>query len=356
MGGHSYTVTATGGGSGNPVTFSSGTPGVCTVTGSTVTFHHAGTCTVDADQTGDADYQAAPTAGQSFTIGRGTQSITFTSAAPTNAVVGGHSYTVTATGGASGNPVTFSSGTPSVCTVTGATVTFQHAGTCTVDADQTGDADYQAAPTAGQSFAVGKDTQSITFTSTAPTNAVVGGHSYTVTATGGGSGNPVTFSSGTPGVCTVTGSTVTFQHAGTCTIDADQAGDADHLAAATATQSFAVNDDVDLSVSAKVLPPNDGNMQDIAVTVDGLQPGGTALLTATGPDDLHVIHGANCPCTVSATPQTFTFGFNLSKSPDAVVTFRVSTKDSPDPDPSNDVAVVTFPVPSQGSMTKRTQG
>ncbi len=158
MGGHGYTVTATGGASGNPVTFSSGTPGVCTVTGSTVTLDHAGTCTVDADQAGDADYQAAPTAGQSFAVGKDPQSITFTSTAPADARVGGPAYTVTATGGGSGNPVTFSSGTPGVCTVTGATVTLDHAGTCTIDADQAGDADYQAAPTAGQSFAVGKDT------------------------------------------------------------------------------------------------------------------------------------------------------------------------------------------------------
>ena len=35
---------------------------------------------------------------------------------------------------------------------------------------------------------------------------------------------------------------------------------------------------------------------------------------------------------------------------------KLSDDGKADSDPSNDVAVVTFPVPSQGSMTKRTQG
>ena len=59
-------------------------------------------------------------------------------------------------------------------------------------------------------------------------------------ATGGGSGNPVTFSSATSGVCTVSRSTVSFVGTGTCTLDANQAGNADYTAAPTATQSFAV--------------------------------------------------------------------------------------------------------------------
>src|ERR1700722_12481201 len=82
--------------------------------------------------------------------------------------------------------------------------------------------------------------QAIAFTSRAPTTAVVGGPSYVVAATGGASGNPVTFSSATSGVCTVSGSTVSFVGAGMCTLDANQAGNSDYAPAPTATQSFAV--------------------------------------------------------------------------------------------------------------------
>jgi hypothetical protein len=84
-----------------------------------------------------------------------------------------------------------------------------------------------------------KSTQAISFTSTAPGSATVGGSTYTVAATAS-SGLPVSFSSGTPSVCAVTGSVVSFMAAGTCTIDADQAGNAEFVAAPQMQQSFAV--------------------------------------------------------------------------------------------------------------------
>ena len=90
------------------------------------------------------------------------------------------------------------------------------------------------------SYTVRQGQQIIAFTSRAPTNALVGGTVYTVAATGGGSGNPVTFSSAHSGVCTLSGATVKFVGVGTCTIDAHQAGNSNYSAATTATQSFAV--------------------------------------------------------------------------------------------------------------------
>jgi aspartate 1-decarboxylase len=239
--GGSYTVTATGGASGNPVTFSSATTGVCTVAGATVTFVHAGTCTIDADQAGSTYYSAAPQAHQTFTVAKAPQAVTFTSTAPAAAVVGGPGYTPTATGGASGNPVTLTvdASTSATCSISGGVVTYQHAGSCTIDADQAGAMDYLAANQVQQSYAVGKGAQAISFTSTAPSNAKVG-DTYSVTATGGASGNPVVLSSGSPAVCTVSGSTVSFVGAGTCAIDADQAGTADYLAATQVQQSVTV--------------------------------------------------------------------------------------------------------------------
>ena len=80
----------------------------------------------------------------------------------------------------------------------------------------------------------------------APT-VVVGG-TGTVSATGGLSGNPVTFTGATPTVCSITGSTVTGIAAGTCTIAADQAGSTAYSAATQATQSFSVVPGVTLNV------------------------------------------------------------------------------------------------------------
>jgi hypothetical protein len=57
--------------SGLAVTLTSATPSVCTVAGSIATLLAAGTCTIDADQAGDADFNAAPQVPQSFTVSAG---------------------------------------------------------------------------------------------------------------------------------------------------------------------------------------------------------------------------------------------------------------------------------------------
>jgi uncharacterized protein YkwD len=54
--------------SGQPVTYTSATPDVCTVSGGAVHAKAAGTCTINADQPGNGTYSAAPTVTRSFTI------------------------------------------------------------------------------------------------------------------------------------------------------------------------------------------------------------------------------------------------------------------------------------------------
>ena len=74
MSGQSATLTATGGGSGNPVVFSvdaSSGAGVCSVSGtngSTVNYLAAGTCVIDANQAAGNGYAAAPEVQQSITV------------------------------------------------------------------------------------------------------------------------------------------------------------------------------------------------------------------------------------------------------------------------------------------------
>ena len=284
--GSTYTATATGGASGNPVTFASRSPGVCTVAGSTVTFRHAGTCVITADQAGNDDYDAAPTRSQSVVVAKVAQSITFTSKPPASPTFG-DTYVVSATGGDSGNPIRFAVGsatTNGACTVVGSTVTFRHAGTCSITADQAGNDDYLVAPTQTQSVAVAKASQAVTITSKAPAAAVVGG-TYALAATSG-SGEPVTFSvapATSNGACTVSGSTVSLRHVGTCVIAANQAGNADYLPAPTVTQSFSVNQ-AEQSITFTSTPPSPG------------RAGTTYTATATSTSGL--------PVTFSADPAT----------------------------------------------------
>jgi hypothetical protein len=70
-----------------------------------------------------------------------------------------------------------------------------------------------------------KQAQSITL-GTPPPAKLVPGHTATVSATGGASGNPVVFSSLRPQFCSVTGTTVKALGEGLCVIGVDQAGNA----------------------------------------------------------------------------------------------------------------------------------
>lgn len=151
------TLSATGGGSGNAVTFDSTTPTICTVSGTTLTIVAIGTCTVTADQAGTATYGVAPQVSKDITVNKPAQTITGFSPA-SSATYGDSPITLSATGGASGNTVTFASTTPSVCTVSGSTLTIVGAGTCTVTADQAGDTTYSAATQVSKNITVGKKT------------------------------------------------------------------------------------------------------------------------------------------------------------------------------------------------------
>ena len=185
---------------------------------------------------------------QSFTLTVAilTQTISFT--APATGIVG-TSATLTATGGASGNPVVFSidaSSTPGACNVTGSngsTLNYTGVGSCVVNANQAGNANYSPAPQVQGTVAVSLLPQAITFT--APASGTIG-TSATLTATGGASGNPVVFSidaSSTTGTCNVSGangSTLNFTGAGTCVVNANQAGNASYSAAPQVQRSVSV--------------------------------------------------------------------------------------------------------------------
>lgn len=235
-----FTINATAS-SGLPVTFSSQTPGVCTVTSAapaTVTLIMTGTCTIRATQAGDAFYNAV-TLDRSFTVNDPSkldQTITF--AALPNRTFGDAPFTVTASA-SSGLPVTIASQTPTVCTIEGNTVTLLSTGTCTLRATCLGDATYNEAPFVERSFVVLKASQTISFGALA--NKVVGDAPFAVSASAS-SGLPVVLRSLTPGVCNLSGNMVTLVGAGTCSIEASQPGDGNYLAATPVMQSFTVTD------------------------------------------------------------------------------------------------------------------
>ncbi len=258
--------------SGLPVTITvdSSSSSVCSISSSgVVTAQTTGTCTLDANQAGNADYLAAAQFQQSFTVSSTTggvlalarpavgrsgrpgsagsgvvahtlssQTITISSSPPAPATVGA-SYTpvATATSGLAVSLAIDPASTGGACTLSGGVVTFTGVGTCLLDASQAGDASYLAAPPVQQVITIGAGAQTITISSSPPSPATVGA-SYTPVATAT-SGLAVSFAidpASTSGACTLSGGVVTFTGVGTCLLDASQAGDANYLAAPTASQ------------------------------------------------------------------------------------------------------------------------
>ncbi|MFN8024200.1 MAG: hypothetical protein U0Q03_21905 [Acidimicrobiales bacterium] len=226
-----------------PVTFSTTTPTVCTAggtNGATITLVAAGTCTVQADQAGNATWAPAVPVTRTFTVNRANQTITFTS--PGNQTITASPITVSATAN-SGLPVTFTTTTPAVCTANGtngSSITLLDAGTCSVRAEQAGDSRYNAATAVTRSFTVTKVTNTITFP--APGGRTLAQSPVTVSATAS-SGLPVQFSTTTPAVCTAGGAlgeVITLLTVGTCTVRAEQPGDATYRAATPVSRNINV--------------------------------------------------------------------------------------------------------------------
>ena len=146
----SFTVAATGGGSGLPVTV--GASGVCSIGGTTVTMTSGtGTCTVAFNQAGNANYNAAPQVTETTTAQKADQIITFGPLGTKS--YGDAAFDVGATA-SSTLPVTFSSQTVGTCTVAGTTVTIVHSGLCTIRASQAGNDNYKPAPDVAQTFGI----------------------------------------------------------------------------------------------------------------------------------------------------------------------------------------------------------
>jgi kumamolisin len=229
-----FTVAATGGASGNPVTFTSS--GSCSNSGATYTMTSGtGSCSVIANQTGNGNYSAAPPATETVSAAKASQTVNFTTNAPASAN-NGSSFTVAASA-TSSLAVSYTSA--GVCSNVGATYTMTSgSGTCSVIASQTGNDNYAAAsPVTEMVNATGLLPQTITFTTPAP-NTAKSGDSFTVAAVGGASGNPVTFSAGAGSVCALSGATYTMtSNTGFCYVVANQAGNGTYAAAPQVTET-----------------------------------------------------------------------------------------------------------------------
>lgn len=255
--------------SGKPVSITSDTSAVCSAHGSTVTGLAAGSCSVlgnvpaSAANCSSQCFQAAPQVSAAITVNKKDQTIVFGQAP---AVVVDGSGTVTATAG-SGEAVGFSTAMSAICSVNGSTVTGLKAGNCTVFGNEDGNASYNAAPQASQTFSIGQGSQTITGFKVSAESLSAGGIPASLSAIGGNSGNAVVFASSTPAVCTVSGSSVSGLAEGQCTATANQAGNADYHAAPQVSLTLTVTKP--LSMCEAYRSRSDANVIDLSRSTSG---------------------------------------------------------------------------------------
>jgi uncharacterized protein (TIGR03437 family) len=137
--------------SGLPVSFVSATLPVCTISGNSLVVIAAGSCTVTANQAGNATFDAAPLVSRTFHILKAAQTIDF---APLNDTAVGASPIALAATASSGLAVSFTSTTPSVCALSGKVLRPIEAGNCSVTAMQPRNSNYLASPAVTRSFTV----------------------------------------------------------------------------------------------------------------------------------------------------------------------------------------------------------
>ncbi len=314
------------------VTFTS--PGTCVIT--------ATSASTDKDQgKGSGDGNATGATGTlTLTVLPTPQSISFTSTPPSSPLVGS-TYTVSAVA-TSGLTVqlTVDGTSTSGCrldTNSDVVTLGSPAGTCVIDANQAGSSNYAPAPQVQQTVTDTLATQRISFTSTPPSSPLVGS-TYTVSAvaTSGltvqltvdgtstsGCTIDVNASPGNQSPSVTTGVVTLGSPAGTCVIDANQAGNSNYAPAPQVQQTVT---DTLASQTISVVSPNPSSVQygststyqiqatdSRGVTIDYTTSSSTCTVDTTGL--ISGIEVGNCVVTLSApatssvsaaTPVTFT--------------------------------------------------
>jgi hypothetical protein len=144
-----YTLPATAS-SGLPITYTSTTPSLCTISGGTANLLAPGYCGIQASQPGNSEYAAATTVGRNLEIVKASQTITFP-VMPAQQV--NTTYTLPATA-SSGLPITYTTSTPTICTIGGNSANLLAKGYCGIYASQPGNSNYSAATTVGRNLEV----------------------------------------------------------------------------------------------------------------------------------------------------------------------------------------------------------
>lgn len=277
-----FVLTATAS-SGFPVSFASSNTDVAAVSGNTITIVGAGTTVITVSQSGDANHNAAVDVQQTLTVNKKDQTITFD--ALTSKTFGNAPFALTATA-SSGLAVSYVSSNTSVATVSGNTVTIVGAGTTTITASQSGDANHNTAADVQQILTVNKSDQTITFAALSAKTVSDAPFALTGTAS---SGLAVNYVSSNTNVATISGNTITIVGAGTTTITASQPGDENYNAAADVSQTLTVNKH-DQTITFNALA--DKRLDDVPFALSATASSGLAVTYSSSNTNVATVSGS----------------------------------------------------------------
>jgi RNA polymerase sigma factor (sigma-70 family) len=259
-----------------------------------------------------------------------------------------HSTYVVGASGGTGRAILFSvddttsnAGTPqAACSIVGATVTFDHAGSCVIDAQE----DTSAGSTASLPRAASADTTVVQQVVDVPQVAldlgitpaldamgIVGSH-VAVTVTGA-TADLVQVSAAPQDVCSVVDGVLYYLNPGTCQVQVAPSDTQDYTGVYGATVKVVAPQIADLSVSAAVVSGNQ-NTTRVSATVTGLPQGAQAQLTVA-PEGNYALKpvddGGLCQktgpasyqCPIDSDHLTFDFEVNVHQGTNRVVDFEV---------------------------------
>lgn len=312
-----------------------------------------------------------PSAPSNPFLPKGNQTITFGAQASQAYGPGGSVAIAPLATASSGLAVHYASDTPDVCTVSGETVSIVAVGTCTIVARQPGTLAWNPAPPVSQSFVIAQAAQVLTFpTQTATTQWFEAGDTFAIdplaTSATPNSGQPIVYAPLDPAVCTVSGTTVTMQALGTCTLLANQDGDDNYIAAPQVATDVELVEptqaDLRIGKTAAVTRARIGDtvLYTIVAANDGPLDATDVQVTDTPPARLgNVVWecveaiGSTCPSPVDGTD---TLDVTLASLPDgASVRFELMAEVFPAADPADDAGpldnVAAIALPQESTIT-----
>jgi len=269
------------------VSYTSSNSAVATVSGNTVTIVGVGSTDITASQAGNANYNAASDVIQVLTVVK--KSLAISGVTASNKSYDG-TTTATLSGGSlngvvNSDDVTIVAGSGVFADANVGTGIIVTASGYSLDGSKAGNYTLSAQPD-GLTADITKANQTITFGALAA--KTYGDTPFTVSATGGASGSPVTFTSSDDNIVTCTGSngsTITIVNYGSCTIYANQAGSNNYNSATQVGQLLTVNN---ASFAVTFATPSNGMVTvkngSLPLASGDLVFNGTTLTVTTTPD------------------------------------------------------------------------